>query len=356
MLKKVLKRNSSSRGIAIRHYVFGVLRKHGDTAVRLPSSYELAELFGTTRRVVRYELELLRKEQVVISKPRVGTFTNPQWVNISVTPVQKKMPMIGVIDNDGTRFCYGRAENRQMSRLGLALADRNCYLHPISFSTNKDESRVQEMKQIGLDGIIWRLDSRLKMIPRVPELLAEEGIPSVVICDEEYPTLNQIYYVTETAENKLIRHLENHSLGIRNAHVITLLHRKNQFTKNVLAKLKIPQEKVCPLGEGKTFSSTLSDFKELLAEKGPPSLILCNVLYSEAVPSILAEFGMEQVPFVTNFEMNGLEEFPGYAVITDAKRIAEKAADLLLKLIREKCGSPVRIGVESILTYRGKAI
>ena len=356
MLKTTLKRNSSSRGIAIRHYVFGVLRKNGDTAVRLPSSYELAELFGTTRRVVRYELELLRKEKVVISKPRVGTFTNPQVVNISVTPVQKKMPMIGVIDNDGTRFCYGRAENRQMSHIGLALADRNCYLHPISFSTNKDESRVQELKRIGLDGVIWRLDSRLKMIPRVPELLAAEGIPSVVICSEEYPTLNQIHYITETAENKLIRHLENVSWDTRNAHAITLLHQKDRFTRNVLTKLKIPQEKVFPLGEGKNFSSTLSDFKKLLAEKGPPSLILCNVLYSEAVPYVLAEFGMEKIPFVASFEMNGLEEFPGYAVITNAKKIAEKAADLLLKLIRGKCDSPVQIGVESILTYRGKAI
>ena len=354
MLKTAIKRNSNSRGIAIRHYVFSVLRKNGNSAVRLPSSYELAELFGTTRRVVRYELELLRKEQVVISRPRVGTFTNPQWVNISVTPVQKKMPMIGVIDNDGTRFCYGRAENRQMSHIGLALADRNCYLHPISFSTSKDESRVQELKRIGLDGVIWRLDSKLKMIPRVPELLAAEGIPSVIISGEEYPTLNQIYYITETAENKLLHRLGNVSFAGQDAYVVTLLHREDPFTENILKKLRVPREKVCALGEGKTFSSTISDFRALLTEKGPPSLILCNVLYSEAVPFLLAEYGMEKIPFVANFEMNGLEEFPGYAVITDTRKIAEKAADLLLKLLRETCRSPVRIGVESILTYQGK--
>lgn len=356
MLKTTLKRNRNSRGIAIRHYVFGVLRKNGDTAVRLPSSYELAELFGTTRRVVRYELELLRQEQVVISKPRVGTFTNPLRVNISVTPVQKKMPMIGVVDNDGTRFCYGCAENRQMCHIGLALAARNCYLHPISFSTSKDESRVQELKRIGLDGVIWHLDIRLKMIPRVPELLAAEGIPSVVISEEEYPTLNQIYYVTENAENKLIRHLENVSWNTRNAYAVTLLYKMDRFTKNVLDKLKIPEEKVFSLGGGKTFFSTLSDFKELLAEKGPPSLILCNALYSEVVPSILEDLGMEKVPLVANSEMNRLEEFPGYAIIPDAKKIAEKAVGQLFNLIRKKRNSTVRIGVESFLTYRGKRI
>ncbi len=356
MVKTSVKRNSNSRGMAVRHYVFGLLRKNGSTAVRLPSSYELAEIFGTTRRVVRYELELLIKEKVLISKPRVGTFTNPNRVNLSVTPEQKNMPMIGIIDNDGTRFCYGRAENRQMSHIGLALADRNCYLHPIAFSTSKDESRVQELKRIGLDGVIWRLDLNLKMIPRLPELLAEEGIPSVIINETEYPTLNQIYYMTENAENKLSRLLAGIPWNRRNVYVITALHRKDCFTERLLKKLGVPEEKVCSLGVGKSFSATIADFKEQLAKKGAPSLILCNVLYAEAIPSVLAEYGMEQTPLVANFEMNGLEHFTGYAVIPDAKQVAEKAADLLLDLIRKKCSPPIHVGVESILTCRGKAV
>ena len=353
MLK--IKRNNNSRGMAIRHYVFGLIRKSGDASCRLPSSYELAEMFGTTRRVVRYELELLIKEKILISKPRVGTFTNPKRVYLSVTPEQKKMPMIGVIDNDGTRFCYGRAEGRQMGCISLALADRNCYLHPISFATEKDQSRLQELKNIGLDGIIWRLDNNLKMMPYFCESLAEIGIPTVLISDMEYPTLNQVYYATENAENKLLRIFAEKQKNSGN-YVIVTNRPADVFADRFLGKMNVPEKRIRRLGMKQTFTATVADFKKLLKTEGAPAMILCNVLYAETFPEILQEYSLEKIPLITNYEVNGLEHFCGYAIVPDAEKAAGKAADLLLELIRYPHVSPMRISVESILTYRGENI
>ena len=46
----------------IRYYIYGIIREHHEESVRIPSSYDLAERFGTTRRVAQYELERLIDE------------------------------------------------------------------------------------------------------------------------------------------------------------------------------------------------------------------------------------------------------------------------------------------------------
>src|SRR5574344_517994 len=149
-------KSENATGNAIRHYVYALLRKNGTETVKLPSSYELAKQFGVTRRVSRYVLEQLVNEGFLITKPRVGTFTNPHKNYIAVTPVQKRMSLIGILDRDGARFCYGRAEAHLMAALWTGLMRRNCYIHPVEFSTVSQQSRIDELKNLNLDGLVWR--------------------------------------------------------------------------------------------------------------------------------------------------------------------------------------------------------
>ena len=267
-------KNGKNSGIpesnSIRHYIFGLLRTAGNEAVRIPSSYELAERFSVTRRVARYELERLRDEGYLIAKPRIGMFTNPRLNHISATPVQKSMPLIGIINADGTHFLYGIPEARMMGCFHIALAEAGCMLHTIRFSFHDEEMRIRELKNLGLDGILWRVFNSDYPSGEFMRQVLDSGMALAVVSDRIYPGIPQVHLSTEEAEQKLFRHLKkpDRVFQIANTGVITLADA-------LIRKWGLPEKAVRRIGKGKVFQETMEEFRDIIRSE-KPDLLFCD--------------------------------------------------------------------------------
>ena len=328
------KRINNSAGTKIRHYVFAMLRKHSETSVKLPSSYELAEMFGTTRRVARYELERLISQEALISRPRIGTFTNPRKNYINITPIQKKMPLIGIIDGDGQRFCYGCAENLIYSNMGLALAKRKCYVHHIAFSCTDDESRIKELKTLGLDGILWHIPGACGF-PSEDFLnkVDEEGIPVVAIAHSAINCCHSIVLSTLDAEEKLSRIFKEEQRN--NILVLTNLTLELTIALGIMRRMGLSDNSLQVFDQADSFQDKIAKLQEQLKYGYRPDLIICDPMFAETVPEILSAAGIDidqQCRLVACNELNIEEEFRGYIIKPDAAEIAETAVDTVLAI------------------------
>ena len=312
---------------SIRHYIFGLLRTAGKEAVRIPSSYELAERFSVTRRVARYELERLRDEGYLIAKPRIGMFTNPRLNHISATPVQKSMPLIGIINADGTHFLYGIPEARMMGCFHIALAEAGCMLHTIRFSFHDEEMRIRELKNLGLDGILWRVFNSDYPSYELLKSVQASGMPLAVVSDRIYPGIPQVILSTEQAEEALFRHLEKP----RSVFIVANTG-KMPLADALLKKWNLPDTAVRRIGKNKVFQETMEEFQTAL-QKAAPEAVFCDTLYAETLPALCRDRGIP-CEFITDNEVNHsplLTEFPGWSTVPDAENAARAAVSLLLK-------------------------
>lgn len=139
------KQNSGSV-LNIRHYIYNVIRKNGMTSVKVPSSYELSRMFGTTRRIAQRELERLTATGVLIGKPRIGTFTNPKPLN---------GPLFGIAYGSGDHFFWGNFELKAIAATYNELANRPCYVHNLRIAAKSADSCITELLSLDLDAVLW---------------------------------------------------------------------------------------------------------------------------------------------------------------------------------------------------------
>jgi len=328
------KRRDNSAGTKIRHYIYAQLRNNGTQSVALPSSYELAEMFNTTRRVARYELELLIAQGVLISKSRIGTFTNPRMNYINTTPIQKKMPLIGMIDDDGQRFCYGRAENLIYCHLGLTLAAAKCYVHHIAFSCLDSDSRIQELKSLGLDGIIWYKSGAIdspsdEFLTQVEQV----GIPVVAIVHIPIGFPHRVELSTADAEKKLANIFSQEQR--KEIAVLGNLPLEYDIAARIVKQMGMINAFVNQLEPTLTFSDRIRKFTEKLTAGYRPDLLICEPMFAETVPELLAAAGIdltEECRLVACNELNSEENFKGFIIAPDAIQTARAAVEMLLDL------------------------
>lgn len=339
------KRRDNSAGTKIRHYVYAQLRNNGNQSVALPSSYELAEMFETTRRVARYELELLIAQGVLISKPRIGTFTNPLMNYINATPIQKKMPLIGIIDGDGQRFCYGCAENLIYCHLGLALTAAKCYVHHIAFSCLDDNSRIQELKALGLDGIIWhKSDTAGFPSDEFLSKVEASGIPVVAIVHSPTGFDHRVELSTADAEEQLAGIFRKEQR--KKIEVLSNLPQERNITASLVDKMDATDVSVNMLDPAKAFSERVRQFTEQLGAGYRPDLLVCDPMFAETVPDLLAAAGIDigrECRLVACNELNSEENFRGFIIAPDAARTARTAVEMLLDIRGGKPGCSARI-------------
>lgn len=140
------KQGTNGSVLSIRHHIYNIIRKGGKSSVKIPSSYELAKMFGTTRRVAQRELERLIFSGVLIGKPRIGTFTNPK-------PLEH--PLFGVTVGNGDHFIWGEFELMVLSELYRELAQRPCVVHDLRVVGKTCGACINELVSLDLDGIFW---------------------------------------------------------------------------------------------------------------------------------------------------------------------------------------------------------
>ncbi len=200
------KASDDSAASRIRYYIYGLIRQNSSTSVRVPSSYELAELFGTTRRIAQCELERLVADGVLIGKHRVGTFTNPQASYALILSSYRPMPLIGVTFGMGDFFLYAASEAMTIAGLYRELAGNNCYVHDLRLISRNPEQRLRELAALKLDGIVWAGMSA----GNVPDdaffdRLAGLEIPVVTLGVATTPSLSGVAFDLAPAARELAR-------------------------------------------------------------------------------------------------------------------------------------------------------
>ena len=328
------KRIDDSAGVKIRHYIFGLMRKNNTASIRVASSYELAEMFGTTRRVARYELERLIADGYLIGKHRHGTFTNPHSCYISVTPQQKKMPLIGVIENDGERFCYGTYETRLIAYIELALAKRICYIHHLRFMNLDEESVYREITGLGLDGIVWIIDENAKFpSSQLLERLYKIGIPVVAVGNDKYENVSRVSYEYDDAGLRLftIFKRENRRIFL----VLTMEQRTLARLAAFSGEAGANQE-TYQVVDGEGFEEKIQNLKNIFSSEYVPDAIFCSNLFAESIIEIMDNFHIDyqkRCRLVALEDFNGMTNFNGYILNKPLYRASKMAVDELMALL-----------------------
>ena len=132
--------------LQVRYYIYNIIRKNGKQSVKIPSSYELAEMFGLSRRVVQRELERLIASGVLIGRKRIGTFTKPSPLEI---------PLFGITYGNGDHFMWGYFEMEMLSAVFHQLSRFECNIHDLKITTRIAANCIQTLKSMALNAILW---------------------------------------------------------------------------------------------------------------------------------------------------------------------------------------------------------
>ena len=173
---------AAREGVRIRHYIVSLRYRNPGKAFRIPTSVELAKMFGVARSTVTLELKALTEDGIIIGKRGVGTFTNPA-IEYIFPETEHASPLIGLLCGDGQRFFYEHYAWSMLARTGLELTQRQCNVSYVSGPFNAGEIS-ESFLRTGLSGGVWISPPEWAAEPC--ERLAEAGIP-VVTGEQELP-------------------------------------------------------------------------------------------------------------------------------------------------------------------------
>ncbi len=334
----------------IRYYIYGLLRRNADQSVPIPSSYKLAEEFGTTRQVVRYELERLIELGLLISKHRVGTFTNPQGGYSQRTRLDGHMPMVGVLYANGDFFSYAAIAAHTLGALYPCLADANCYVHDLRLPKQSEEAMLRDLAALKLDGLIWPGFDRRHASLEFYRQLAELKLP-VVTVNGEHPLFDAVELDVHPAARELAERFRRE--GRKRVWCLreTLL---SPGSPKVFAAALTEE-----LGELRTFSGQnleelVEDFTAALDREPVPDAVLFDGALAKAVPAILHERGISPAAClpVSLADFNGQGEFAGAILHTPFEEQAKLATGMLLEHLAEPALPPRRRSVTAELRFQ----
>ena len=137
----------------IRQYVIDLVIKSEHKSVMIPSMPRLGEMFGVARMTVHKALKDLIKDKYLISRPGIGTFSNPgkmlefnKW---------KTSRTIGMIIGDGMILYYDYYIGSLAAYAWLKLVEAGYIIKPITLTSSDPDKIAAEMKNYSLDGLIW---------------------------------------------------------------------------------------------------------------------------------------------------------------------------------------------------------
>ena len=210
---------AAREGVRIRHYIVSLRYRNPGKAFRIPTSVELAKMFGVARSTVTLELKALTEDGIIIGKRGVGTFTNPA-IEYIFPETEHASPLIGLLCGDGQRFFYEHYAWSMLARTGLELTQRQCNVSYVSGPFNAGEIS-ESFLQTGLSGGVWISPPEWAAEPC--ERLAEAGIP-VVTGEQELPGIPGAGYDFEETGCRIGRMLLDEgcrSIAILLSHEVT---------------------------------------------------------------------------------------------------------------------------------------
>lgn len=171
-MRKESKKIPQKEGLKIRHYIMNLIYQHPEESVMIPSSKELAKMFGVARSTVTLELKALVAERYLEGKRGIGTFTR----HLNFEPSCGTMPpLVGLLAGDGKYFYYPHQVWSVLAHCGLALTEKGINIRPLNLYGVENEDLGEELGNMYLSGLIW-FDINQKRFPMIRTLEAK-GIP-----------------------------------------------------------------------------------------------------------------------------------------------------------------------------------
>jgi hypothetical protein len=128
----------------LRSSLLRYAREHG-VCGKLPPERELAKALGVNVYLLRTCLEDLIQENIILRKPRKGTF-------FSSLMIQKNVTNIGLVIAEGQNSPFVD-QGYEMAAALKVFSDNNCVVRLLNFSEPKQLAAL--MKQYGLDGCLF---------------------------------------------------------------------------------------------------------------------------------------------------------------------------------------------------------
>ncbi len=171
-MRKESKKIPQKEGLKIRHYIMNLIYRHPEESVMIPSSNELAKMFGVARSTVTLELKALVAERYLEGRRGIGTFTR----HLNFVPSRGKMPpLIGLLAGDGKYFYYPHQVWSVLATCGMALTERGINIRPLNLFGVNNEDLKEELESMYLGGLVW-FDVNSARFPMIRSLEAN-GIP-----------------------------------------------------------------------------------------------------------------------------------------------------------------------------------
>ena len=312
----------------IRYYIYGLLRKNGDRSVPVPSSYKLAQEFDTTRSIVRYELEKLIASGALVSRHRIGTFTNPLSNYAQHVLLDDHMPLVGVMYDNGDLFTYAATAAKTMSALFSELADANCYIHDLRRPPQSDNTVPKDITAFEMDGFIWAGSRDMSKLSQ--DFLGNlAGLPCpAVTVGALHPALGGVSVDPAGAARELAELCRREQR--RRILVITLNGKftelLNEFQQAADGKLEIHTIR------GEAVRDVFDEARDFIARETPADCVLCDGAFAKAISAQLCEKGVDiatQCRIAALSDFNGESAFTGVIVQTPFTELACNAVELL---------------------------
>jgi len=313
----------------IRYHIYGIIRKNSDRSVRVPSSYELAKMFKTSRRIAQYELERLVADGVLIGKKRIGTFTNPLSL-YSRHVATDAMPLIGVTLGSGDHFTYGHEGAFGLAAAYQTLTELDCFIHDLRLPTKSADAMYRDIVSLKLDGLLW-ISPSMPYAAGLFERLGRAGI-KVVSCGFGVPGgLVRIDYAFDLAA----RDLRQRFLS-ENRRRIFLWNTENDPFLAAFHRVIAPDEFEWTVVNPKANAADLAPVEKIFADKRPPDAFLLNFLSAPAVHRLALRYGVDcrqRCRLVSLRDFSRQDDFPGVIVHYNYAGVARQAAQSLAQRV-----------------------
>lgn len=159
--------------LKIRQYVFSLIAAADpdNGPARISTEEDLCAIHGVARGTVRKALKKLVDEGLLLRKPHLGTFINPDVIKRS-----NHRKAVGIIVGDGQNTFLDEYYMKQLEIIFRRLCAVGVQSRIIYF--NYDAAReIEALSRSGISGIIW-LAPGTEIHPEL-DVLAERGIPAV---------------------------------------------------------------------------------------------------------------------------------------------------------------------------------
>lgn len=331
-------------GLAVRHDILKMIYQTPTVSIHLPSAIQLAKKHHVSRATVTAELKKLSDIGLIIGKPGIGSFSNPEKSNLYDTEVQKKF--VGILNADTWKFINSFTDWALMSYIGMELIPDIAYPQNMVLSTTQPEQVYQELLTSNMSGFIWIFP--FYNYPELYQKLQENGKAVITI----YRQIPNVPYL-EFNQEKIGADIANLLLQENRTRILWCLlgddwsRRKMQGAIDFRKAQGITQIQDMILDSKMNF---IADMEKIFSGDDLPDAVFIHSESVFRVLELLKKYKLtEKVIMITSWgHVRKRKDFQGIVYKHDFQRLAQIAAEYMRKLLNgQKDEVPLKTVLDS---------